>query len=107
MIYRILYFTPFVLGSVLYVFLGFVFSFGSIHPLAWIVLIMLFISGMLMTKKKWWGSILGMIVGIFFIKMGSRETGQIFKETTVGVIVCVYYAIVAMITYGQRCRSRW
>ena len=97
----ILYFLPFVLSCILYVFLGIVTSFGSINPMVWIALIMLFLSGFLMKTKKWWGSFLGILIGILLIYMGNQETGQIFKETTLGIIICIYYVVFAVISYNR------
>ena len=99
---KILYFLPFVLGCILYVFLGIASSFGSIHPFVWITLVILLIAGLLMKNNKWWGCILGILIGILLIYMGNQETGQIFKETTLGIIICIYYVVCAVISYRER-----
>lgn len=99
---NILYFLPFVLDCILYVFLGIASSFGSINPMVWVALIMLFISGFLMKTKKWRGSFLGILIGILLIYMGNQETGQIFKETILGIIICIYYVVCAVISYRER-----
>lgn len=99
---KILYFLPFVLGCILYVFLGIVSSFGSINPFVWIALIMLFISGLLMKNNKWWGCFFGITIGILLICMGNQETGQIIKETPFGIIICIYYIVCAIITYKNK-----
>ena len=96
---KILYFLPFVLGAILYVFLGIASSFGSINPFVWIALGMLLISGILMYKNKWWGCLLGVLIGILLIYMGTRETGQIIKETPFGIIMCIYYIACAVFSY--------
>lgn len=99
---NILYFLPLVLGCILYVFLGIASSFGSIHPFVWIALTILFIAGLLIKNNKWWGSIFGIAIGILLIYMGNQETGQIFKETTLGIIMCIYYVVCAVISYRER-----
>lgn len=98
---KILYFLPFVLGCILYTFLGVASSFGSINPFVWIALGMLLISGFLMNRKKWWGSVLGILIGILLIYMGNQETGQIIKETPFGIIMCIYYVICAVVSYKE------
>lgn len=98
---KILYFLPVVLGGALYTFLGIASSFGSINPFVWIALGMLLISGFLMDKNKWWGSVLGILIGILLIYMGNQETGQIIKETPFGIIMCIYYIICAIISYRK------
>ena len=94
-----LYFLPFVLGCMLYTFLGIASSFGSINQFVWIALGMILISGILMDKKKWWGSVLGILIGILLIYMGNQETGQIIKETLFGIIMCIYYIVCSIISY--------
>ena len=98
---KILYFLPVVLGCILYIFLGIASSFGSINPFVWVALGMLFISGFLMDKKKWWGSVLGILIGILLIYMGNQETGQIIKETLFGIIMCIYYIICALVSFKK------
>ena len=98
---KILYFLPFVLGIILYIFLGVASSFGSIHPFVWIALGLLLISGLLMNKNKWWGCIIGIAIGILLIYMGNQETGQIIKETTFGIIMCIYYIVCGVLSYRK------
>lgn len=98
---KILYFLPFVLGCILYIFLGVASSLDSINHFVWIALGMLLISGFLMNRKKWWGSILGILIGILLIYMGNQETGQIIKETLFGIIMCIYYIICAVLSYRE------
>ena len=98
---KILYFLPVVLGGILYTFLGIASSFGSINSFVWIAFVMLLISALLMDKNKWWGSILGILIGILLIYMGNQETGQIIKETPFGIIMCIYYIICANISYRK------
>ena len=99
---KILYFLPVVLGCILYIFLGIASSFGSINPFVWIALGLLLISGLLMNRNKWWGSFLGIAIGILLIYMGNQETGQIIKETPFGIIMIVYYMICGVISYKNR-----
>lgn len=96
---KILYFLPFVLGIFLYTFLGIISSFSTINPFVWISLEIIFISGFLMNKNKWFGSILGILIGILLIYMGNQETGQIFKETSLGITLCFYYIVCGAISY--------
>ena len=98
---KILYFLPFVLGCILYIFLGVASSFGSIHSFVWIALGVLLISGILMNRNKWWGSFLGIAIGILLIYMGNQETGQIIKETPFGIIMCIYYIVCALVSYKK------
>ena len=99
---KILYFLPVVLGCVIYVFLGMVSSFFVINLFVWLSLILLFISGLLMNKNKWWGCIFGILIGVLLIYMGNRETGQIIKETPFGFLICIYYILCASVAYRKK-----
>lgn len=98
---KILYFLPFILGCILYFFGGMIGSFRAINPFVWVALAMLMISGILMNKKKWWGCILGIFIGILLIYMGTQETGQIVSETPIGIIMCIYYIICGVVSYKK------
>lgn len=99
---KILYFLPFVLGFILYIFLGIVSSFGTINPFVWVALLLLLVAGLLMSRNKWWGCIFGILIGILLIYMGSRETGQIIKETLFGIVICIYYIVCALVSYKRK-----
>lgn len=98
---KILYFLPFVLGFILYIFLGIVSSFGTINPFVWVALLLLLVAGLLMSQNKWWGCIFGIVIGILLIYMGTQETGQIIKETPFGIIMCIYYIVCALVSYKK------
>ena len=99
---KILYFLPFVLGFILYIFLGIVSSFGTINPFVWVALLLLLVAGLLMSQNKWWGCIFGIVIGILLIYMGTQETGQIIKETPFGIIMCIYYIVCALVSYKKQ-----
>lgn len=99
---KILYFFPVGLGCIIYIFLGIISSFVSINPFVWGALILLCISGILMNKNKWWGCIFGILIGVLLIYVGSRETGQIIKETPFGIIICIYYILCASVSYRKK-----
>ena len=99
---KILYFLPFVLCCIIYVFLGIVSSFETINPFVWVALVMLLIAGLLMSQNKWWGCIFGIVIGILLIYMGTQETGQIIKETPFGIIMCIYYIVCALVSNKKK-----
>lgn len=99
---KILYFLPFVLGFILYIFLGIVSSFGTINPFVWVALLLLLVAGLLMSQNKWWGCIFGIVIGILLIYMGTQETGQIIKETPFGIIMCIYYIVCALVSNKKK-----
>lgn len=99
---KTLYFIPLIIGFILYTFISLVDGFNSINLYTLISLLVLFFSGILMNKKKWWGSFLGIAVGILLIYIGTKETGQIIKETSLGIIICIYYLICGIFSYKSK-----
>lgn len=86
------FFIPAIIFTIFYglVFLG---GMGVVHPIVVLWLALLWAAGILLSKTMPWGGLLGMIPGACFLYMGARETGQIFKETYLGVILLLYYAV--------------
>lgn len=66
---------------------------GAVHPIVVLWLALLWAAGIFLNKTMPWGGLLGMIPGACFVYMGTQETGQIFKETPLGVILLLYYAL--------------
>lgn len=106
MIKATLYFIPFIIGFSFYLLIAITTSISttSINPIAWVALFLLLISGILMYLKKWWGSVLGIVVGLLLIYMGLQETGQIIKETLFGVVLIVYYMLCGFISSKDNAR---
>ena len=96
---KILYFLPFILSSLFYIYIGIIDSFSAINPFIWILLCVLFNSGILMIQNKWWGCLLGILYGVAFILMGFNETGQLINETPFGIIICAYFAYLGFDLY--------
>lgn len=89
---KVAFFMPAVIFTVFYgiAALG---GMGAIHPIVVLWLAFFWIAGMFLSKTIFWGGLLGFIPGACFIAMGMQETGQIFKETWLGFIILLYYAI--------------
>ena len=88
---QIWYFLPFILSIITYLgatFLGL--GMISVKELVWIALFLT--SGFLMSKEKVWGCVFGMIPGIVFVWMSTRETGQVINiELPLGMILVGFY----------------
>ncbi len=89
---KMIYFLPALPFTILFVY----FAFGTsveITPIAWILDILLIVSGFVLCKNKWWGCLFGIIAGGILIYMGLQETGQIFKEYLIGAPLVIYYIL--------------
>ena len=68
------------------------------------VLSVFFVSDWLLSKQKWYGSIFGILFGMYIIYYGSQYHGQIFDERPIGMVIGLYYVILAIITYKSNPR---
>ena len=74
-------------------------GFGAIHPDVWLCIAMLFLSAVLMARKKWFGCIPGIMVGILLIWMSFRSTGQVIDiEMPLGIALILFYIISGFIS---------
>lgn len=98
---KILYLLPFITSSILYGFVGVISRFTLINPLVVLCLVILWLSGFLMCKDKWWGGFLGLLIGILLIWMGNGDFKYAIKEIIFGIVFCIYYIICMIISYNK------
>ena len=96
---KVLYFFPAVTTLIFYVLITLLAGFTSIHPVIWLFIALIFMSAVLMSKTKWWGCLLGILYGAFWVYKGTIDTHQIMNESPIGMGVCVYYFICGFICY--------
>lgn len=96
---KVLYFTPAIFGLVFYSLLVVFSGFGAIHPAVWLCIAMLFLSAVLMTKKRWFGCIPGILVGVILIWMSYQYTGQVTNiEKPLGIGLVLHYTLCGVIS---------
>lgn len=67
-----------------------------------ILLVFLF-SDFLLSKKLWFGSIPGALLGAYVIYYGSQYHGQVMDERPIGAVILAYYVILVILTtYRQK-----
>ena len=88
---QFLYFLPFIISIVVYiaaVFMGL--GMISVKEVIWIALFL--ISGFLLSKEKVWGCLFGMIPGIVFVWMSTKDTGQVINiELPLGIAIIGFF----------------
>ena len=96
---KVLYFVPAIFGLVFYCLLAVFSGFGAIHPVVWLCIAMLFLSAVLMTKKKWFGCIPGILVGAILIWMSFQSTGQVIDiEMPLGLALILFYILSGVVS---------
>ena len=91
---KVVYYVPAIVGLVFYCLLAVFSGIGAIHPAVWLCLTLLFASAILMTKKKLFGCIPGILVGVILIWMSFQYTGQVIDiERPLGIALILFYVL--------------
>lgn len=88
---QFLYFLPFIISIVVYI-AAVIMGLGmiSVKEVIWIALFL--ISGFLLSKEKVWGCLFGMIPGIVFVWMSTKDTGQVINiELPLGIAIIGFF----------------
>ena len=72
---------------------------GAISPIVLVWLVLFLMSGILLSKGIFWGSLLGILPAIHLVYMGTQDTGQIINEMPIGIIVFIFYFICGSTVY--------
>ncbi len=76
-------------------------GFSAISPVVMVWLLLWSISGFLLNKNYFWGSLFGALPAIHLVYMGAQETGQIINETPIGIVVLSFYLICGYLVYRK------
>lgn len=101
---NIFYLIPAIVFTLFYGWLG-LDGIGAIHPIVLVWLALFWIAGILLSQTVFWGGLLGLIPAVYFIYMGTQETGQIVSQTPIGVITLLYFALCTYCVYKIKQKS--
>lgn len=87
---KILFFLPPIVFGLVY-FLLTIENAGSIEPHGWFILAVMILSAILLVKDKWWASIPGVCIGMFFVYSGMTNEYMILPEWQTGIVLILYY----------------
>lgn len=90
---KIVFYIPAIIFTFFFGWVAIRASIGSISPAAAVWLVLFSISGILLSKKMFWGSLLGALPAIHMIYMGATQYRQVINELPIGVIVLIFYII--------------
>ena len=103
---QFLYFLPFIIFIVAYmgaVIMGL--GMISVKEVMWIALFL--ISGFLLSKEKVWGCLFGMIPGIVFVWMSTKDTGQVINiELPLGIAIIGFFVGCGIGIYRKSCLKK-
>ena len=94
------YSIPALLYGGLIVTVGSSLGFGGLQPEAWLYLFLLTTAAVLLSMKKWWGSIPGMAVGgIVIYLFEATSAHQHINVTPLGIGIMLYYGVIGFLCY--------
>lgn len=77
-----------------------------ISPIVFIWLALFFVSGYILHRNVYWGSLFGLLPAIHLIYMGTQDTGQIISETPIGIVVFIFYIICGCVVFKNNKREK-
>ena len=87
---KVIVFAPAAIFTVAVVALNIVLR--DFSPLWYAWMLLLWISGFVMSKGKAWGAVIGLIPGAHLIYMSTQYTGQVINiELALGLIIVIFY----------------
>ena len=98
---KILYFIPAILVVILCLFVAFIDGL-SFDSNAWVYLVIPILAGVILSLNKWWGCLFGIVIGALIIYASTQGEIHIINEMPIGIIVCIYYAIMGYIAYKDK-----
>ena len=105
---RLLYYLPtiLVLGFISFIlfFLGDPSAHLNDYLIGGGILFVFALSDFLLSKKQWFGSIPGALLGAYVIYYGSQYHGQVMDERSIGVVILAYYVILGFVTVYHKKR---
>ncbi len=102
---EIVFYVPAIIFGILYGVVS-ISNIGAISPIAVVWLALFLISGFILNKNVFWGSLFGALPAIHLIYMGTQDTGQIINEMPIGIVVLVFYIICGYFAYRNNKKSK-
>lgn len=103
---KLVFYTPVIVFTLFYGLLA-LNHIGVISPIVIVWLILFIIAGILISRAKFWGSLLGMLPAIHLIYMSTLETVQVVSiELPLGIIILLFYALCGYFVYKKNIDRR-
>lgn len=74
----------------------------TIVPLWFLWAVLLWLGSRLLSKGKWWGSLVGLIPAVHMICMSTKQTGQTVNiEFPLGITIAVCYLLLGLLAWRK------
>lgn len=95
---KILFYMPFFVAVIFYGAVAFLGGL-AVSPVVILWIVLLGISGFVLSRAHFWGALIGALPAVHLIYMGTQDTGQIVKETPIGIMLLIFYIICGIMVY--------
>ena len=103
---KIVFFIPAILFTIIFGFVAMSLGISSISPLSLIWFALFLVAGTLLSKDKFWGGFIGILLGFRSIYMSTKDTGQIINiEMPIGVILLIYYVLCSGFVFFKKAKK--
>lgn len=104
---KVIFYMPAILFAGVFGLLTISFGFGSTSPIVIVWIVLFLVSGFLLNKEKFWGAIFGMLPGIHWIYMSTKDTGQAIDiELPFGVIILIFHIICSVFILYKKSETK-
>lgn len=102
---KVIFYVPAIIFTIFYgaIAIG---NIAFISPIIVVWLALFYVSGFILNKNFFWGSLLGALPAIHLIYMATQETGQVINEMPIGVVVLIFYMISGYFVYRNNQRIK-
>ena len=104
---KVVFHIPTILFAVLFGLMTIILGVNSISSIVIIWITLFLVSGLLLSKDKFWGAIFGMLPGIHWIYMSTQETGQAIDiELPLGITVLIFYILSGIFIFYKKNQTK-
>lgn len=99
---KFIFYIPTVLLAIIFGGLTIIYGISSISPIVIVWIGLFLVGGFMLNQYKSWGAIVGMLPGIHFIYMSTKDTGQAIDiELPIGLIILIFYIFCSVYVYRK------
>lgn len=99
---KVLYIMPAFVVCMFIGTIGLLFGFGGFEPIAWGYLIFSVFGSVLLSMNKWWGGLVGAVMGGLVIWERLEYAAYMVLDTMpIGIVFLVYYLLMGLISYKE------
>lgn len=103
---KIIFYIPAILTTVFFAWVGSSLGFSSISPMALVWIALYVVAGVLLSKRIFWGGLIGVLPGIYLMYMSTKDTGQVINiEKPLGVCLLIFYVLCSGVVFFKKIKK--